>query len=260
MKRIAADFDRSIHLEGVGPVSRPVDIEQAMTGFNTLRTLRVYRFEPGAVIDGHAEEDEVFILVLAGEVELTMTAASQEGAPTRLGAPGASGNIACAAYLPPHGAYRLVPKTQADIAYVRATPEGGKPPRTFTPTVSQDLLDVMVLLDEDTYAEKLRVRLVRIEASQGDVIYQPIEDAEAKKEALVHLRNPTAGSDVRAEDDASSSMVLESWDTIVVSPGERLRLRFARSSALLLTVLADSRPVRPGTRPGMHAPTVRAYR
>jgi hypothetical protein len=256
MKRIAADFDRSIHLDGVGPVSRPVDIDQAMTGFTTLRTLRVYRFEPGAVIDGHAEEDEVFILALAGEVELTMTAGSRESAPARLAVPDASGNLACAAYLPPHGAYRLVPKTQADIAYVRATPESGRLPRTFAPVASQDSSGAMVLRDENAYAEKLRFRLVRIEASQRDVVYQAIHDGETKNEALIHVRNLTAGSDVRVEGDASSSMVIESWDTIVVSPGERPSLRFAGSSALLLTVWADSGLVTPGTRPGMHAPTV----
>ncbi len=56
-----------------GLARRPVDIDQSQTGFANLRSLRIYRFDAGSVIDGHAEEDEVFVVVMAGSVELTMT-------------------------------------------------------------------------------------------------------------------------------------------------------------------------------------------
>ena len=54
------------------PVQRPVDIDRSQTGFANLRSLRIYRFDKDSVIDGHAEEDEVLIVMMAGSVELTM--------------------------------------------------------------------------------------------------------------------------------------------------------------------------------------------
>ncbi len=240
MRRIQANYDRYVELEGVGPVSRPVDIDQSVTGFETLRTLRIYRFEPGSVIDGHAEEDEVFIIVLSGSVELTMTVNSEEGTPALLAAASASQNSSCAAYLPPHAAYRLVPNNPADIAYVRATPVGSRPPKVFTRLVSRDASGVTVLLDETAYAEKLSVRLTNVEASQDDVTLTPINHAEAMCEALIHVRNLLAEADATMASANSAPIVLESWDTVSVDPGERPTLCIARSSALVLTVLARS--------------------
>ena len=72
------DHERRVLVPGVpGPARRPVDIDQSVTGFDTLRSLRVYRFDSGAVIDGHAEEDEVFVVVVAGRAELSVNGTHQ---------------------------------------------------------------------------------------------------------------------------------------------------------------------------------------
>ena len=240
MKRIKANYDRYIELEGVGPVSRPVDIDQSLTGFASLRTLRIYRFEPGSVIDGHAEEDEVFIIVLSGSVELTMSVNSEEGTPVTLAAASSLPISACAAYLPPHGAYRLVPNSQADIAYVRATPVRSRAPKVFTQAVSRDPNGITLLLDENVHAEKLSIRLVRIEASLEGVTHTPINVIDAMCEALVHVRNLLPEADATMENAGEAPIELNSWDTVSVNPGERPTLRVARSSALVLTALARS--------------------
>jgi len=87
MKLIKPDQDRRIEIPGVPhPVRRPVDIDQSKTGFKNLRTLRIYRFDPGSVIDGHAEEDEVFIIILAGSAELAISAEGKEYSPITLSA------------------------------------------------------------------------------------------------------------------------------------------------------------------------------
>ena len=78
MKIIDADDTRMIDLPGVGPCPRPVDIDQGVTGFHRLKSLRIYRFEPGPAIHGDSETDEVFILplpasVAQGVVSITMS-------------------------------------------------------------------------------------------------------------------------------------------------------------------------------------------
>jgi hypothetical protein len=234
MKRIQADYSRYVELEGVGPVSRPVDIDQPLTGFTELRTLRIYRFETGSVIDGHAEEDEVFIVVLAGSIELTMTWGAAAGLPQALTA-GESHVTPCAAYLPPHAAYRLVPQSQADIAYARARPRGARPPKVFTPNSTAAAGNRTVILEENAYAEKLRIRLTRLDRSDGACRLVTEEDANA--EALLHIRDLPAGTSATCTSPGSTVLV-ESWDTIAVSPGERPTLQLNDASALVLTVLA----------------------
>ena len=72
MQQFASDFSRRIDLEGVGPAPRPVDIDQKQTGFKTLKSLRIYRFQPGPPILGESEVDEVFILPLTGEIQMAI--------------------------------------------------------------------------------------------------------------------------------------------------------------------------------------------
>jgi hypothetical protein len=55
MQVIEPDFDRMIELPGVGPTPRPVDIDQSVTGFRDLVSLRIYEFADGTTIDGEAE-------------------------------------------------------------------------------------------------------------------------------------------------------------------------------------------------------------
>ena len=74
MKLLQADHDRRLEIPGVpGLACRPVDIDAAKTGFEDLRSLRIYRFEPEGVIEGHAEEDEVYVVLLAGSAKLVIT-------------------------------------------------------------------------------------------------------------------------------------------------------------------------------------------
>jgi KduI/IolB family len=240
MKLLKADHNRRLEIPGVpGLVQRPVDIDQSQTGFDNLRTLRVYSFEPGAAINGHAEEDEVLIVLLAGSAELTVTEANAELGPVMLTGANSERISTCAAYLPPHAAYRLVPQTAADVAYVRATPINSRTPKLFTQANGPHADGVTVLLDETTYAERLRIRLVQLDAQEQDIAFVPLGDAEAASEALVHLRISPERKTVRLTAD-DAEIELSSWDSASMSPGERSSLHVAAgSSALALIVFAD---------------------
>jgi 5-deoxy-D-glucuronate isomerase len=164
------DHDRRIEIPGVArPVRRPVDIDRSLTNFSVLRTLRIYRFEKDSVIEGHAEEDEVFIVVLSGSIELTMSVDPLEkGSPVILAAPDGSGAVACAAYLPRHAAYTLIPQTDADIAYARASPASDRMPKVFSSKPRPDSSGVHLLLDEKTHAERLLLRLLCISSEANE--------------------------------------------------------------------------------------------
>ncbi|MGB8014055.1 MAG: 5-deoxy-glucuronate isomerase [Terriglobales bacterium] len=235
MKVVKADFGRHIELAGVAaPVPRPVDIDQSQTGFRNLRTLRIYRFDSGSVIDGHAEEDEVFIVVLSGSVELTMTVGSEPGQPKILSGPNDADGSACAAYLPPHAVYRLVPHNRADVAYARATPVGSRPPKVLPQAGTPHRKTQVTSLEETTYAEKLRLRLIQIDATRGPVMIAPMCESETTCEAFVHVRNVEAGAATILPSSGSASVVLDSWDTVALTPGERPMLRIGAGSALVL--------------------------
>ncbi len=251
MKLIKADHDRRLEIPGVpNLVRRPVDIDQSQTGFANLRSLRIYRFDADSVIDGHAEEDEVLIVVMAGSIELTMSENnspdSQQNSPRpfTLSAANDSHSNPCAAYLPPHAAYRLIPRGDAEVAYARATPAVGRPPNVFNSQIRSDQVrldhaGVAVLFEESTYPQRLRLRLVQIKATQHEIAVTPIAELEDMCEALVHLRTaPTERVATIMSTDARTTP-LESWDTVSVTPGDHPTLRVAMgSSALVLVVLA----------------------
>ena len=244
MKLIKADHDRRVEIPGVpNLVSRPVDIDKSQTGFTNLRSLRIYRFDADSVINGHAEEDEVLIVVMAGSVELTMSESNSGDNPRAftLSAASDSHSNPCAAYLPPDAAYRLIPRGDAEVAYARATPASGRPPTVFNSHVRLDHAGVAVLLQEAAYAQRLRIRLVQIKATQHEIAVMPIEKSEDVCETLVHVRTvPDEGVATITRADAEPTP-LESWDTVAVTPGDRPTLRVAMgSSALVLVVLATS--------------------
>lgn len=118
MKIIPADPSRMIDLPGVGPCPRPVDIDQSVTGFNRLKSLRIYRFAAGPAIEGESEVDEVYIVALDGAAQMQISGAHPLAADL---APGH------ALYMTPHHAYRLTPQTDALIAYSRAEAAGTVP-------------------------------------------------------------------------------------------------------------------------------------
>ncbi len=236
MKLIKPDYDRRIEIEGVpAPVRRPVDIDQGKTGFVNLRTLRIYQFDPGSAIEGHAEEDEVVMVLLAGSAELTLKSEGSDDISTLLSAEG-DRNSACAAYLPPHAAYRLLPLAPADVAYARATPVRSSPAKVFVSQAVSKEDGCTLLLDQVDYAEKLGLRLFRIDAAPENMIL----GAQKPLEALVHVRNvrPTDSATIKGDDGTVTT--LETWDTVAIAAGERPMLRLAAgSSALVLIILAS---------------------
>ena len=243
MNLIKADHDRRLEIPGVpGLVRRPVDIDQSQTGFTSLRTLRIYQFDAGSVINGHAEEDEVLIVVIAGSIELAMTSDnwSDSHCPFTLAPASNSDNTACAAYLPRHAAYRLIARSEADVAYARATPFGSSPPKLFTPQFQTIAAGVTVLLEETTYAERLRLRVVRIDARQDEFALSPINESEAKCDALVHVRTTPAERSATIMTTDATPTLLDSWDTVAVTPGNSPILHIAKgSSALAFIVMAE---------------------
>lgn len=223
MRLIHPDYTRRIAIDGVpAPVRRPVDIDQSATSFAELRTLRIYQFDPASVIDGHAEEDEVFIVALAGTVELTMNAGGVDIGPALLSAPPAAAGP-CAAYLPPGGAYRLVAKTEAHIAYARATPTASRPPKIFDCSEGSG----ESLLEEMSYAEKLQLRLLQLSPSQQPIVLS------SNAETLVHVM----GGAIQEKLDGSPEVAIDPWGTVALSRGEQCSLR-TETSALALVVMA----------------------
>lgn len=117
MQVINADPKRMIDLPGVGHCLRPVDIHQEITGFKSLKSLRIYRFQPGVAIDGESEGDEVWIVPLEGQVALTIFGPHPLQATL-------SANASGALYMTPDHAYRLTPDSAAIVAYARSAAEG----------------------------------------------------------------------------------------------------------------------------------------
>lgn len=192
MQVIPPDFDRMIDLPGVGPCPRPVDIDQSVTGFADLVSLRIYDFAGGMVIDGDAEGDEVLIVLLAGAATLDVTGAAE--ASFRLDADGD-----WAVHLPPDHHYRLSPLADATVAYARARPLAAMPPKSFAP------VDGILVAD----ATALRLRLSPLDAEQDASV-----GLDAQTERLVHLTGPA-----RVDGDA-----LPPAHTLALSPGETARI------------------------------------
>jgi hypothetical protein len=242
MKVIKADHQRRIEIAGVRePVPRPVDIDRSQTGFANLRSLRIYRFDKDSVIAGHAEEDEVLIVMMAGSVELSMMDPNSGDSPRALILSAASDSQGdpCAAYLPPHAAYQLIPRSNAEVAYARATPADGPPPRVFRSHSVPDDSGITLLLEENNYPRRLRLRLLQVTAGQKDISVLPIPRPEDRCEALVHVRTaPAEGVASITREDATLTP-LASWDTVTVLPGDCPAVSFkAGSSALVLVVIA----------------------
>lgn len=210
MKIIKPDFARRIEIPGIAdPVRKPVDIDPGITGFETLRTLRIYQFEPGSVVDGHAEDDEVFLVVLSGSAELTLSTPESKGTPVSVEGALSLADLPCVAYLPPHSEYQLVPKTRTDVAYARATPSTGRPPKTFRPQP-----EGASLLNNSDYAQSLRILLYKVEA--GEKLATGLAGLPGKAEALLHIRY-LQSPETQAVGGQPNLNRLEPWDTIALS-------------------------------------------
>lgn len=167
MRIIDADPTRMIDLPGAGPCPRPVDIDQRLTGFTWLKSLRIYRFAPGIAIDGESEDDEVYVVPLDGPVRMEISGAYPLRAD--LGP-----RAARALYMTPQHGYRLVPGASALVAYARAAAEGRVATHTLAGTAGDG-------------AEHLRLRLAELD---GDAL-----DTDAGQERLIHVIHGALSAD-----------------------------------------------------------------
>jgi hypothetical protein len=235
-----ADHTREIRFPTASSaVRRPVDIDQLHTGFTILKTLRIYEFNQGVKIDGHAEEDEVFVIVLGGTIEITITV----GELTRssfLSVPDATGRTPCAAYLPPGAVYELVSKTDSVVAYARATPASVRQPCILSSSLVSAEFDVKVLLEEMSHGEHLRLRLICCRAVEDELSIEALSESEVGLETLVHVQITPQGNLIAAHSGSVADSVWPgSWDTVVSTRGEALVLRVpCHTTALILLVMA----------------------
>ena len=158
---ISTDPTRMIDLPDVGPCQRPVDIDQAVTGFQRLKSLRIYRFGAGATIAGDSEGDEVYIVPIGGAVELQITGVTPLKATLSAG----SGNRAL--YMAPNHSYRLTPESETLVAYARAAAAGR-------------VLSHVVPKPGDTLAEALSLMTANL--SDGETMAN-----DNTKERLIHV-------------------------------------------------------------------------
>ena len=118
MQIIDADDTRMIDLPGVGPCPRPVDIDQSLTGFTRLKSLRIYRFQPVVTIHGDSEVDEVYIVPFGGAVRMQITGQ------TPLEATLSDSSDPRALYMAPNHSYQLTPVAETVVCYARASATG----------------------------------------------------------------------------------------------------------------------------------------
>lgn len=237
MTVIKADHDRRIPIHGAqGPVSRPVDIDQSITGFRDLRSLRIYRFDEGSVIDGDAEQDEVFVVVLAGSIEFTVRGTHPDH--FELAAAGGVPARGCVAYLPPRHTYRLKSHTGSEVAYARATPDAPREPRAFAPGLSPASPGVTVVIEEHAHAERLRLQLLHVDTRAGQRDVALFDDRPETDQLILHVRTqPEEGvATVFASDGAS--VTLRSWDSCALTRAERPHLHLATGATAVVLIVS----------------------
>ncbi|MEZ5776913.1 MAG: hypothetical protein R3E44_00985 [Paracoccaceae bacterium] len=200
MQIIEADDTRMIDLPGVGPCPRPVDIDERVTGFTTLKSLRIYRFQPDVTIEGESEGDEVYVAPIGGSVDMEIVGQH----PLLADLSAASGNSAL--YMPPEHAYRLTPRTGTLVAYARAAAVG----RVATQVVAmrggsdaEKLAFVLADLDDESElgTDNGKERLIHVVAGKAFLGGQTVSASQT-----IALRNGENGS-VRAIGQTSILMV-----------------------------------------------------
>lgn len=218
MQIFRPDFDRRIELPGAGPCQRPVDIDQRVTGFADLVSLRVYSFARGAVIDGEAEDDELIIIVMRGAIDL---AVEQGG--TRVGAFNLQHHQGTrVVYVPPQSAYRLTATGDADVAYARV-----KPIATPLPDVKA-FGSVAGRIDVVGHATGMVATLGVLSSDDS----APDGSDDILSERLIHVRSEDGGALEVAGDE------LADWDSVSLARGEAARLRMTRGTVECLTISA----------------------
>ncbi len=219
MKIFRPDHDRQIDLPGAGLCPRPVDLDQAVTGFSALRSLRVYSFAADVVINGEAEDDEVFIVLMRGEAQIDV---SNDG---RLidtfslnGADGVR-----VVYMPPLASYRLVTSSGCDIAYARVQHNTNAVPEVRGFARTSNRLEIA--------GHALGMNLLFVHAETGDVVDLAMQGQS--HERFVHIR-----SDDHAT-FAINDELKEDWDSAALSDGENASLNISSGSVDLLWIGAS---------------------
>lgn len=242
MRLLRPDHETRYEVPGVpGRVRKPVNLDGAAVGFTRLRSLRSYRFEAGSVIDGHAEEDEVFVIVTSGSVTLQIGFHDDavDGFGTfQLSAPGSgSTDGACVAYLPPHSVYRMTPRTDADVFYARATPTEVREPAVFRTDAANSSQPANTVFQDRTHAERLRLRILRIVPAGSALVAQPLDPADEACEAFLHVQGEPAAKVASISRGVVTPLDLASWDTVALSPGEAPLLHVEQGSAALVVAV-----------------------
>ncbi|GAA3753790.1 5-deoxy-glucuronate isomerase [Terriglobus aquaticus] len=244
MKLIHPDHERLYPLPGVAvPAHRPVDIDGSNTGFQRLRSLRIYRFPAGVPVDGHAEDDEVFLILTEGTatVQIGISEADPASVGTfTLSAFHAHGDRPSVAYLPPHAVYRLTPHTIADVAYARATTPHQRETAVFSTRRHSAKEGRGVLLDQRNHAHLLGLLLAEIVAGREDLELDLRGGVAPGAELLVHIQseNPIASASLQTSN--GDTLPIHSWDTVALAPNETATLRIPpRTDLLTLTVFAE---------------------
>jgi len=124
--RVAADPTRRIHLDGTGPVERPLEVTPELTGW-PAPTARAYQYRAGQVVDGESAGDEMVMLLVRGD--LVLEAGDEQRRCTRLD-PFSDDPVAL--YLPPGEDYRTLMRADSLVLYCRAPAEGRMPPRIWS--------------------------------------------------------------------------------------------------------------------------------
>jgi len=237
MKLIKADHDRTISLDGVQrPVSRPVDIDQSITGFRDLRSLRIYRFDQGSVINGDAEQDEVFVVVLAGSIEFTVSGTQPDH--FELSATGGVPARPCVAYLPPRHTYRLSSHTGSEVAYARATPDLAREPRAFLPRHVAASPGVTVVIEERAHAERLRLQLLHVDAYAGQCEVALFDDGLSTEQLILHVRTHPEKGVATVFESGGASIPLRSWDSCALTRAERPHLHLATGATAVVLIVS----------------------
>lgn len=124
---VRPDPSRTIQLDGVGDVSRPVEVGRDATGLDHL-SMRAYDFRAGQVIDGEAEGDEVVIVLLSGCVEIQIVGTDVDETYELAGRESPFEAPPHTVYLPPHHRYQLRMDRDATVSYSRVKAQGGRKP------------------------------------------------------------------------------------------------------------------------------------
>ena len=218
MLMIRPDYERRIDLPGAGPCPRPVDIDRSRTGFSNLVSLRVYSFNESLVIDGEAEADEVFIVLMRGQAEIVVSRDGREVGGFSLRREGGSRAV----YMPPRASYRLTAITDCDIAYARVQPWGTKFPGTCGFAPAADRLDII------GHAVGMELALATVQAGE-DI---GLAEGESSPERFIH---------VRSDDEMTATLAgerLHDWDSAALDVGEGGLLEVQTGTADILLISA----------------------